>query len=189
MRILGDLAGRQLGQSIMVDNRPGAAGTLVAPALRSAQPDGYTIGQLPITLYRFPFLQRVSCDPLRDIAPVIQISGVTFGIVVAAESPFHSLQEMIAWARFHPGRLTVGSTGVGSTAHLAMEEVLAIEGVTYIHVPYKGTADQMLAVAGQTVMVGVNSTGFAPSIWRQASCACWRCSVPREASAGPRYRP
>jgi tripartite-type tricarboxylate transporter receptor subunit TctC len=60
--------------------------------------------------------------------------------------------------------LTVGSTGVGTTAHLAMEELMALEGLTYIHVPYKGTADQMLAVAGQTLMVGVNSTGFAPYV-------------------------
>ena len=164
MRILADLAARQLGQPVVVENRPGAAGTLVAPALRSAPPDGYTIGQLPITLYRFPFLQRVPWDPLRDIAPVIQISGVTFGIVVSAESQFLSLREMIAWARSHPGRLTVGSTGVGTTAHLAMEEVMALEGATYIHVPYKGTADQMLAVAGQTLMAGVNSTGFAPYV-------------------------
>ncbi|MDO8441180.1 MAG: tripartite tricarboxylate transporter substrate binding protein [Polaromonas sp.] len=164
MRILGELAARQLGQPVVVENRPGAAGTLVAPALRSAPPDGYTIGQLPITLYRFPFLQRVPWEPLRDIAPVIQISGVTFGIVVAAESPFHSMQDMIAWARAYPNRLTVGSTGMGTTAHLAMEEVMGSEGVSYIHVPYKGTADQMLAVAGQTLMAGVNSTGFSPYV-------------------------
>ena len=164
MRILADLAARQLGKPIVVENRPGAAGTLVGPALRAAPADGYTIGQLPITLYRFPFMQRVTWDPLRDIAPVLQISGVTFGIVVATESPFQNLQEMIAWARAHPRRLSVGSTGIGTTAHLAMEEIMGSEAVTYIHVPYKGTADQMLAVAGQTLMAGVNSTGFAPYV-------------------------
>ena len=164
MRILGDLAARQLGQPVVVENRPGAAGTMVGPALRSAPPDGYTIGQLPITLYRFPLMQRVLWDPLRDIAPVIQLSGVTFGVVVAGDSPFQTLADMLAWARAHPGRLTVGSTGIGGTAHLAMEEVMAVEGLTYIHVPYKGTADQMLAVASQTLMVGVNSTGFTPYV-------------------------
>jgi tripartite-type tricarboxylate transporter receptor subunit TctC len=164
MRILAELAGRQLGQSVVVENRPGAAGTLVGPALRSALPDGYTIGQLPLTLYRFPFQQKVAWDPLRDIVPVIQISGVTFGVVVPAESPFKTFADLVAWGRAHPQRLTVGSTGIGTTAHLAMEEVMAAEGVSYIHVPYKGTADQMLAVAGQTLMAGVNSTGFAPYI-------------------------
>jgi tripartite-type tricarboxylate transporter receptor subunit TctC len=164
MRILGELGGKLLGQPIVVENRPGAAGTLVAPALRAAPPDGYTIGQLPITLYRFPLQQKVAWDPLRDIAPVLQISGVTFGIVVPAASPFGSLGDLMAWARAHPRQLTVGSTGVGTTAHLAMEEIMASEGASYVHVPYKGTADQMLAVAGRTLMAGVNSTGFAPYV-------------------------
>ena len=164
MRILADIAARHLGQPVILENRPGAAGTLVATVLRNAAPDGYTIGQLPLTLYRFPLQQKVSWDPLRDIAPIIQISGVTFGILVPADSAFRSVGDMMAWARAHPGRLTVGSTGVGTTAHLAMEEITAAEGVSYIHVPYKGTADQMLAIAGKTLMAGVNSTGFAPYV-------------------------
>ncbi len=129
-----------------------------------AAPDGYLIGQLPLTLYRAPLQRKLSWDPLRDITPVIQISGVTFGIVVPADSPFQSIADLVAWGRSNPGRLTVGSTGIGSTAHLAMEDVLSREGVSYIHVPYKGTADQMLAVATRVLMVGVNSTGFAPYV-------------------------
>jgi tripartite-type tricarboxylate transporter receptor subunit TctC len=164
MRILAELAGRLLGQAVVVENRPGAAGTMVGPALRAAAPDGYLIGQLPLTLYRAPLQRKVLWDPLRDITPVIQISGVTFGIVVPADSAFQSFADLLAWAREHPGRLSVGSTGIGSTAHLAMEDVLSREGVSYIHVPYKGTADQMLAVASRTLMVGVNSTGFAPYV-------------------------
>jgi len=163
MRILAEVAGRQLGQAIVVENRPGAAGTLVGPALKAAAPDGYTLGQLPLTLYRVPLQRKVPWDPLRDIAPVIQVSGVTFGIVVPADG-FPTWATLLQWARENPGRLTVGSTGIGTTAHLAMEDVLSREGVGYVHVPYKGTADQMLAVAGQTLMVGVNSTGFAPYV-------------------------
>jgi tripartite-type tricarboxylate transporter receptor subunit TctC len=164
MRVLADLASRQLGESVIVENRPGAAGTMVGPILMNAAPDGYTIGQLPLTLYRAPLQRKVMWDPLRDIKPVIQISGVTFGIVVPADSPFHNFADLLAWARAHPGELTVGSTGIGSTAHLAMEDVFLREGVRYIHVPYKGTADQMLAVATKTLMVGVNSNGFAPYV-------------------------
>lgn len=164
MRILAEVAAKQLGQPVVVENRPGAAGTMVGPALQGAAPDGYTIAQLPLTLYRAPLQRKLNWDPLRDITPVIQLSGVTFGIVVPAESAFHAVADLVAWGRANPGRLTVGSTGVGSTAHLAMEDVLAREHVRYIHVPYKGTADQMLAVAGKTLMVGVNSTGFAPYV-------------------------
>lgn len=164
MRLLAELASRQLGQPVVVENRPGAAGTLVGPALHAAAPDGYTIGQLPLTLYRAPLQRKVPWDPLRDIQPVIQVSGVTFGIVVPADSAFQSFADLVAWGRQHPGQLTVGSTGQGGTAHLAMEDVLSREGVRYLHVPYKGTADQMLAVATKTLMVGVNSTGYAPYV-------------------------
>jgi tripartite-type tricarboxylate transporter receptor subunit TctC len=164
MRMLADIAARTLGQSIVLENRPGAAGTLVAPALKAAAPDGYTIGQLPITIYRAALQRKVPWDPLRDIVPVIQISGVTFGIVVPSDTGFQSFAEMLAWGRANPGRLTVGSTGIGTTAHLAMEDVLSREGVSYIHVPYKGTADQMVAVASHTLMVGVNSNGFTPYV-------------------------
>ncbi|WP_349607304.1 tripartite tricarboxylate transporter substrate binding protein [Cupriavidus sp. DF5525] len=164
MRILAELAGRELGQPIVVENRSGVGGTLVGGVLAAARPDGYTIGQLPLTVYRFPHQQKTAWQPLRDIQPVLMISGYTFGIVVPADSPFRSLRELVAWGRAHPGALTVGSTGIGTTAHLAMEDVLGRSGVRYIHVPYHGTADQMLAVANGTLMAGVNSTGFAPFV-------------------------
>jgi tripartite-type tricarboxylate transporter receptor subunit TctC len=164
MRILAELASRQLGQPMIIENRPGAAGTMVGPAMHAAVPDGYLVAQLPITLYRAPLQRKVNWDPLREIQPVIQISGVTFGIVVPADSPFQNFGDLVAWGRDNPGYLSVGSTGIGSTAHLAMEDVMSREGVRYLHIPYKGTADQMLAVAGHTLMVGVNSTGFAPYV-------------------------
>jgi len=164
MRILAELAGRELGQPIVVENRPGAGGTLVAGLLAAAAPDGYTLGQLPPTVYRLPHQQRTSWQPLRDLQPVLMISGYTFGVVVPADSPFRSFDDLLDWAAAHPGRLTVGSTGVGTTAHLAMEDVLGRRGIPYVHVPYRGTADQMLAVANGSLMAGVNSTGFAPFI-------------------------
>ncbi|RWA46961.1 hypothetical protein AU476_35005 [Cupriavidus sp. UYMSc13B] len=164
MRILAELAGRELGQPVVVENRPGAGGTLVGGLLAAARPDGYTIGQLPLTVYRFPHQQKTAWQPLRDIQPVLMISGYTFGIVVPADSPLRSLRDLVAWGRAHPGELTVGSTGIGTTAHLAMEDVLGRSGVRYIHVPYHGTADQMLAVANGSLMAGVNSTGFAPFV-------------------------
>lgn len=164
MRLLAEIAGQHLGQTIVIENRPGAAGTLVATALRNAAPDGYIIGQLPVTLYRFVFQQKVSWDPLRDIQPVLQISGYTFGVVVPADSPFATLSDLVEWAKNHPGLLTVGSTGIGTTAHLAMEDIMRQAGASYIHVPYRGTSDQMLAVANRSLMAGVNSTGFAPYI-------------------------
>jgi tripartite-type tricarboxylate transporter receptor subunit TctC len=162
IRILTEEVERTLGQPIVVLNKPGAAGTLVAPLLKAARPDGYTIGQVPLTVYRHSLMREVDWDPVADLSPIIQVSGVTFGILVPASSAWKSLPEMIDWAKKHPGELLLGSTGVGTTAHLAMEEVLEQNDVRYVHVPYKGTADQMLAIVGEQIMAGVNSTGFAP---------------------------
>ena len=162
IRILAEEAEPLLGQPIIVINKPGAAGTLVAPTLKAAEPDGHTIGQVPITVYRHALMNHVPWDPVHDLAPIVQVSGVSFGLLVPATSAFRTVNEMIDWAIKRPGELILGSTGVGTTAHLAMEEILLQHNVKYVHVPYKGTADQMLAIAGSQIMAGVNSTGFAP---------------------------
>jgi tripartite-type tricarboxylate transporter receptor subunit TctC len=162
LRILVEEVQPLLGQPIVVVNRPGAAGTMVAPALKAAEPDGYTLGQVPITVYRHALMNKVPWDPVADLAPVIQVSGTTFGLLVPADSPWNSLADMLEWCRSNPGKLLMGSTGIGTTAHLAMEEILLEKQLSYVHVPYKGTADQMLAIASGQLMAGVNSTGFAP---------------------------
>lgn len=164
LRLLCEEVEPLLGQRVIVANRPGAAGSLVAPALKAAEPDGYTIGQVPLTVYRHALMNRVAWDPVQDLAPIVQVSGVTFGLLVPAASPWKSLADLLSWARQHPGELLMGSTGVGTTAHLAMEEILQEHNIKYVHVPYKGTADQMLAIAAEQLMAGVNSTGFAPWI-------------------------
>lgn len=162
IRLLAEEAEPLLGQPVVVINKPGAAGTLVAPLLKAAEPDGHTIGQVPITVYRHALMNHVPWDPVTDLAPILQVSGVSFGLLVPASSPFKTANELIQWAIQHPGELILGSTGVGTTAHLAMEEILLQHNVKYVHVPYKGTADQMLAIASAQIMAGVNSTGFAP---------------------------
>lgn len=162
LRLLCEEAEPLLGQRIVVTNKPGAAGTLVAPTLKAAAPDGYTIGQVPITVYRHALMNHVQWDPVADLEPIVQVSGVTFGVLVPADSPWKTLADLVGWAKANPNLLLLGSTGVGTTAHLAMEDVLQQHGITYTHVPYKGTADQMLAIASGQLMAGVNSTGFAP---------------------------
>lgn len=166
VRILAEEAESLLGQPVVVINKPGAAGTLVAPLLKAAEPDGHTIGQVPITVYRHALMNRVPWDPVNDLSPIVQVSGVSFGLLVPAASPFRHVSDMIDWALKRPGELIMGSTGIGTTAHLAMEEILLQHNVRYVHVPYKGTADQMLAIAAGQIMAGVNSTGFAPWVER-----------------------
>jgi tripartite-type tricarboxylate transporter receptor subunit TctC len=164
MRILAEAAGRHLGQKVVVENRGGAGGTLVMPVLQQAAPDGYTIAQMPQPVFRAPWVQKLAWDPVRDTTPIIQLSGVTFGVLVPAVSALRSLDDIFAHAAAHPGRLTVATNGVGTTPHVVMDQLFNERGLSYVHVPYKGTAEQMLAVSSGQVMVGVNSTGFAPFV-------------------------
>ena len=164
MRLLADLAGKQLGQRVVVENRAGAGGTLVMPVLRQAAPDGYTIAQLPQPVFRAPHTQKVLWDPIRDTTPILQVSGVTFGVVVPAGSAFRSFEELLTYAAAHPGELSISTNGAGTTPHIVLEELFGRRNLRFIHVPYKGTSEQMVAVAAGQVMAGVNSNGFAPFV-------------------------
>ena len=164
MRLLAELAGKPLGQRIVIENRAGAGGTLVMPVLQQAAPDGYTIAQMPHPVFRAPHTQKVLWDPIRDTTPIIQVSGVTFGVVVPAASEFRSVEDLMAWAAANPGKLSVSTNGAGTTPHVVMEELFGRRNLRWIHVPYKGTSEQMVAVASGQVMAGVNSNGFAPFV-------------------------
>ncbi|SFL96109.1 tripartite tricarboxylate transporter substrate binding protein [Variovorax sp. OV329] len=164
LRLLAELATPALGQPVIVQNRAGAGGTLAMPVLTQAEPNGYTIAQMPQPVFRAPFVTKVLWDPVRDVTPIIQISGVTFGVLVRAGSPLRGLDQLFAFARARPGELTIATNGVGTTPHLVLETLFTERGLRYIHVPYKGTSELTLAVESGQVMVGVNSTGFAPEV-------------------------
>lgn len=164
LRLLAELAGRILGQRVVVENRPGAGGTMAMPVIQQAVPDGYTVAQLPYPALRTPYVQKVSWDPVRDTTPIIQISGVTFGVVVPAASPFKSFGDLLKFAAARPGELSISTNGLGTTPHVVLDALFGQRQLSYIHVPYKGTAEQMLAVASGLLMAGVNSNGFAPYV-------------------------
>ncbi len=163
LRLLCEEASKRLKQPINVENKPGAGGTLAMPTLTQSAPDGYMLAQLPLTIYRAPHTTKVLWHPVRDVTPILQISGTTFGLVVPTASAFQSVTDVIDYARKNPGLLTVGSNGIGTTPHLVMEELFSRLKLTYIHVPYKGTAEQMIAVARGELMVGTG-TGFGPYV-------------------------
>ena len=163
-RVLAEAASRQLGVKILVMNRGGAGGTLAMPVLQQAAPDGYTLAQMPQTVLRAPWTRKVSWDPIRDTTPIIQLSGVTFGIVVPASSGLRSLDDLFAFAKSNPNTLSIATNGAGTTPHVVIDELFGKRKLSYIHVPYKGTSEQMIAVTTGQVMVGVNSNGFAPFV-------------------------
>jgi tripartite-type tricarboxylate transporter receptor subunit TctC len=164
-RKLGEITARHLGQPLVIENRPGGSG-MNGPATmaKTAKPDGYTISQLAITAFRVPHMQKVDWDPITDFTYIIGLAGYTFGIVVKADSPFKTFQDLLAYARANPGKLSYATPGTGTSLHLAMEEIAAKAGVQFLHVPFKGYGDGAIALMGGHVMVQVDSTGWAKQV-------------------------
>ncbi|MGD9945660.1 MAG: Bug family tripartite tricarboxylate transporter substrate binding protein [Burkholderiaceae bacterium] len=164
-RGLAEAAARHLGQPVVVENKPGAGGTLAAQALRAARPDGYLLAQMPMGMFRIPHMQKSpNFDPIRDFTYVINLTGYTFGLVVPTDSPFKTVQDLVAYAKANPEKISYGSTGVGTSPHLAIEEFASRAGIKLTHVPFKGSADLMQATLGGHVMAASDSTGWAPHI-------------------------
>lgn len=164
MRQLAENASKILGQPVIIENKPGAGGTLPAQALQTAQPDGYTLAQMPLGVFRLPYTTKINWDPVKDISYVINVTGYAFGIVVPADSPFKTWADFVAYAKANPGKLTYGSTGTFTSPHLTTELIAQKAGIQLQHVPYKGSADLMLATVSGQLMAAADSTGFAPQV-------------------------
>ena len=161
LRALSEIAGKHLGQNIIVENRPGAGGTLGPSSMAlNAKPDGYTIAQYPLGMLRYPHMQKVNWHPIDDFTFIVGVSGYTFGLVVRADSPHKTFNDYIEAARRQPGAISYGSTGIGTSPHLLMEEVSSAAKVKLNHVPFKGNADLMQALLGGHVMAASDATGW-----------------------------
>jgi tripartite-type tricarboxylate transporter receptor subunit TctC len=162
LRKLAELASRHLGQPVVVENRPGGSGMNGPAGMKdTAKPDGYTISQLAITAFRLPHMRKVNWHPIDDFSYILGVSGYTFGIVVKADSPLKTFQDLLAYAKANPGKLSYATPGSGTSLHLAMEEIAVKAGVQFLHVPFKGQAEGVAALMGGHVMAQVDSTGWA----------------------------
>ncbi len=128
-----------LGQQVIVDNRPGAGGSLGAEIGAKAPPDGYTFTLIAGSYCVNPALYKLNFDPVNDITPVIQLSQGPFLVVVHPSLPVKTIKELVALAKAKPGGLTYASSGAGSIVHLATELFNDVVGIKMVHVPYKGT--------------------------------------------------
>ena len=164
MRALADNASKILGQPVIVENKPGAGGTLPAQTLQTSAPDGYTVAQIPLGVFRLPYTTKLNWDPVKDISYVINVTGYAFGLVVPADSPLRTWTHFVAWAKANPGKLSYGSTGTMTSPHLTMALIAQKLGLELLHVPYKGSADLMQSILGGNIMAAADSTGFAPQV-------------------------
>lgn len=164
MRAFGDSASKALGVPVVVENKPGAGGTLGASAMVTSAPDGYTLTQLPLGIYRLPHMQTMNFDPVKDLTHIVCLTGYTFGIACTADAPFKTLKEMVAYAKANPGKLEYGHTGTGTTPHLAIEEFSDKAGIQLNPIPFKGSAEIMQAILGGHIRVMSGTTEFAPHV-------------------------
>src|SRR3954465_11574190 len=165
LRKVAELASKYLGQSVVIENKPGGSGVNGGVTMsKTAAGDGYTLSQLPITAYRVPYMQKVDWDPINDFSYIIGVAGYTFGIVVKADSPFKTFKDLIDYARANPGKLSYATPGTGTSLHLAMEEIGVKANVQFLHIPFKGYAEGATALLGGHVMAHVDSTGWAKHV-------------------------
>jgi tripartite-type tricarboxylate transporter receptor subunit TctC len=165
LRALATATEKHLGQSIVIENRGGAGGTL-GPAYMAAnaKPDGYTIAQLPITVFRLPYMTRTAFDPVTDFTYIISLSGYTFGVVVRADAPWKTFNELLAYAKANPGKISYGTPGAGTSLHITMEQIARQQGIKWVHVPFRGNAEAVTSLLGGHIDVVADSTGWAPQV-------------------------
>jgi tripartite-type tricarboxylate transporter receptor subunit TctC len=144
---------RQMGKQFIVDNRPGASGSIGTDMIARATPDGYTIGlgTFPTLITNRFFLTNLTYDVDRDIQPVVQIWVTSSLLAVALSLPVKSVQELIDHARKNPGRLLFASSGTGTSMHLSGELFKRMTGTEMTHVPYKATQQAITEIIGAQV--------------------------------------
>jgi len=152
-RIVTERMGHNLGQNIVIENQPGAAGLIGAGNVTKAAPDGYTLGGFNDSIMTMvPNLTaKMPWDILKDFEPVSLVATVEWGLVVPADAPVKTAGDLIALAKRKPGELNYGSGGNGSPQHIAMALFASQAGVQMKHVPYKGATQAAMGVAGKEV--------------------------------------
>lgn len=164
MRALAESASKALGTQVIIENKPGASGMLGPNELVRAVPDGYTLSQFTIGVARLPHMQKMQFDPLKDFTYIACLTGYTFGIVVKADSPIKTIKDLVNFAKVNPDKFSYGSTGNGTTPHLAVEEFAGKAGIKLSHVPFKGSSDGLQALLGGHIDAHSDATGWGPHV-------------------------
>ena len=166
-RAIGQKVSESVGQQVLVDNRPGAAGTIGSDVAAKAPPDGYTLvmGSSPTHAIAPALYPTLPYDPVRDFSAVTLVGSVPNVLVLHPTVPAKTVKELIAVAKARPGKLNFASTGNGTSQHLSAELFKFMAGVDMVHIPYKGTAPALTElVAGQVDLAFENMPALIPHI-------------------------
>jgi tripartite-type tricarboxylate transporter receptor subunit TctC len=185
-RLVGQHLGTSLGQPVVIENRPGAGGIPGTEAASKAAPDGYTLLMTNVALVVNSYLYaKLPYDPAKDFTPVTLVNTAPLMLVVHPSIAAKSVKELIAHAKAHPGQLTFGSGGVGSTPHLSGELFKSLSGIDVVHVPYKGGAPALNdLVGGQLSFMIENMPGTMPFV-RSAKLRALAVTSPQRSPLEP----
>jgi len=186
-RIVAQRMSQAMGQSIVIENQPGASGLIGADRVAKAAPDGYTLGGFNDSIMTMvPHLQsKMPWDIMKDFEPVSLVATLEWGMVVDAESPIRTPADLIAAARKSPGQLTYGSGGSGSPQHIAMALFASQAGVEMKHVPYKGATQAAMGVAGKEVQTALQGIATVNSLLQAGKLRLIAVSTPRRMAQFP----
>jgi tripartite-type tricarboxylate transporter receptor subunit TctC len=186
-RVFADRLQQRMGQSFTVENRGGAAGQIAAAAFARAPADGYTVmftTAAPITVA--PLMSdKVQYDPRKDFAPVAVVAVMPVWVVVNAASPFKTLADIVRDAKANPGKLTYGTSGVGTELHLAAEAIARSAGIQMVHVPFRGGGEVITALLGKQVDWAALSTASIAGAVKQGSLRVIAVSSPQRMANFP----
>ena len=158
-RLMSQWLAERLGQSVIIENRPGAGGNVGTEAVVKATPDGYTLLKVvPANTVNDTLYQNLPFNFIRDIAPVAGMVRVPYVLVVNPSVPFNSVPELIAYAKANPGKLNFASAGVGTGIHMSGELFKMMAGVNMVHVPYRGAGNAMTDLIGGQVQLMFDTT-------------------------------
>jgi tripartite-type tricarboxylate transporter receptor subunit TctC len=165
-RALADKLSTALGQPVVIDNKPGAGGTIGSDLVAKSAPDGYTLLMATGSTHSVgPYLGKVPYDPQKDFTPVIYVGTATNILLVSPKLGVGNVRELIALAKQKPGELNYATSGIGSVAHLTSEMFAAMAGIKLTHVPYKGTQQSIADIAsGQVAMLFDNVLTAKPHV-------------------------
>jgi tripartite-type tricarboxylate transporter receptor subunit TctC len=165
LRSLASATQKHLGRSIVIENRPGGGG-ITAPAQMAATagPDGYTISQIPLPVFRSPFLSKTTYDPAKDFTYIIGVTGYAYGVVVRSDSRWKTFQDLLADAKANPGKITFGTPGPNTTQHVTMSVIAKRQGINWTHIPFRGTPEMTSALLGGHLDVSADTTAWGPQV-------------------------
>ena len=185
-RVVAAQLSQQLGQQVMVENRPGAGGNIAAELVARAPADGYTLFYNTSAITIGPALYgKVNYDTLKDFAPVSSTATNAMVLMVHPSVPVRSAREFVEYARANPGRINYASSGAGTITHLASAALASQLGLSMTHVPYKGSAPALVDLAGGSVQMMIDTVNSAMPYIRDARVRALAVTMPRRLAVLP----